>query len=215
MLLIYLFTNGIHSEKSSFFWIKFNVDKGNQLNFNKSRFEQVGISVEGCQNEIRCYNSLISRSSIQINGTNNKLHLESGVKLRGAKINIRGNNNCIFIGRNSTFGGVRMGNDGQSNSIKIGENCLFADFIEIWASDTHSIYNKNGEVINREKPIEIGDRVWIGSHVIILKGVHIHHGSVIGMGSLVTKDVPPNVISAGRPNTVIKEQINWTLDYLI
>jgi acetyltransferase-like isoleucine patch superfamily enzyme len=170
--------------------------------------------VEGSQNEIRCIESVISSSSIQINGTNNKVYLDSGVKLRGAKINIRGNNNNIFIGRHSTFGGVRIVNVGESNNIKIGENCLFADYIEIWASDTHSIFDENGKVINREKPIEIGDHVWIGSHVIILKGVHIHDGSVIGMGSLVTKDVPSNVISAGRPNIVIKEKVNWTLDYL-
>lgn len=171
------------------------------------------ISVKGSQNEIKCNNSFISNSSIQIKGTNNRLCLEPGVKLRNAKIEIRGNNLTILIGEYTSFGGVRIVNVGRDNDIKIGKNCLFADHIEIWASDTHSIYDKDGKMINLEKPIDIGDHVWVGSHVIILKGVHINEGSVIGMGSLVTKDVPSYVISTGRPNVVIRENIHWKLDY--
>ena len=90
---------------------------------------------------------------------------------------------------------------------------MFADNIEIWASDTHSIYNNRGNRINKEKPIIIEDRVWVGSHTKILKGVHISECSVIGMGTTVTKDIAANSVSIGTPNKIIRENVTWSLDY--
>lgn len=54
------------------------------------------------------------------------------------------------------------------------------------------------------KPVYIGDDVWIGGRVIILPGVHIGSHSIIGAGSVVTKDVPEWAIVAGNPATVKK-----------
>ena len=104
-----------------------------------------------------------------------------------------------------------MGFRGEHNAIKIGEDCLFADQIELWASDSHTIYNKEDEIINKEKPVIIGNKVWVGSRVIILKGITIADGSIIGMGSLVVNDVPATCVSVGSPNRVIKENIRWVL----
>ena len=55
-----------------------------------------------------------------------------------------------------------------------------------------------------EKPVTIGDDVWIGGRVIILPGVKIGSHSVVGAGSVVTKDVPEWSIAAGNPATVKK-----------
>ena len=54
------------------------------------------------------------------------------------------------------------------------------------------------------QPVEIGDNVWIGARVIILPGVHIGSGAVIGAGSIVTKDIPQNVVVVGNPAKIIK-----------
>ncbi|OUL29899.1 acyltransferase [Nostoc sp. T09] len=54
------------------------------------------------------------------------------------------------------------------------------------------------------KPTRIGDRVWIGANVTILKGVTIGNDTVVGAGSVVTKDLPEKAIAAGVPARVIK-----------
>jgi len=53
-------------------------------------------------------------------------------------------------------------------------------------------------------PIEIEEGAWVGAHVVIVPGVTVGHGSIIGAGSVVTKDVPPDVLFAGNPATVRK-----------
>ncbi|MGX5687386.1 acyltransferase [Arcticibacter tournemirensis] len=157
--------------------------------------------------------SLIYKSTIRVSGNNNRVHFEEGVMFRKSEINLRGNNCVVKIGKGTTFGGVRIVNVGTDNVVEIGCNCLFSDFIEIWASDTHSILNEQGEWINYEKPIRIGNRVWVGSRVIILKGISVNDDSIIGMGTIVTKDVPSNVVIAGLPNRIVKEGVSWTLNY--
>lgn len=63
---------------------------------------------------------------------------------------------------------------------------------------------KNWDVVSMS-PVVIGDKVWIGFNVIILKGVHVHEGAVVASGSVVTKDVPPYCVVAGNPARVVKE----------
>jgi len=56
-----------------------------------------------------------------------------------------------------------------------------------------------------EAPITVGSRAWVAARAIVLMGVHIGEGSVIGAGSVVTKDVPPYTVCAGNPARVVKE----------
>ena len=53
-------------------------------------------------------------------------------------------------------------------------------------------------------PVVIADRVWLGEHVCVLPGVHIGEGTVVAAGTVVTQDLPANVIAAGVPARVIK-----------
>ena len=94
--------------------------------------------------------------------------------------------------------------------IKIGTGSLFSNNIEIHSSDYHGIYNKKGERINPDKDIIIGKNVWIGLGCKVLKGSVISNESVVGAGSLVSGSFfENNVIIAGNPAKIIKNQIFW------
>ena len=73
-------------------------------------------------------------------------------------------------------------------------------------------YNVNHQLTGQESvslPIKIGDHVWIGVNSVILKGVNIGDGSVIGAGSVVTRDIPARCLAAGIPARVIRSNIEW------
>jgi acetyltransferase-like isoleucine patch superfamily enzyme len=198
---------------NNFYFFNIVATKSNTFIFQNAEFVKSRISVSGTNNSINVIKGLVSESSISVTGNNNTITLNEGVNLRGATIIIRGSHCFISIGKNTTFGGIRIVNVGSNCAITIGEGCLFADNIELWASDTHSIYNEKNEIINHEAPVTIGDKVWVGSHVVILKGVSVGDGSIIGMGTMVTKDIPENVISVGNPNRTVKKDISWSLNY--
>lgn len=82
------------------------------------------------------------------------------------------------------------------NSVLIGANVIIADtdFHPLNAEE-RQVFGKGGVV----RPIMIEDNVYIGTNVIVLKGVRIGEGSVIGAGSVVSQDIPPNVVAAGNP----------------
>lgn len=183
--------------------------KNNLVDIQNSKIYRTFAHIKGEANSIIARDVFIEDTSITITGDNNSIVIGANVKLRQANIIIRGTGCIVTIGDRTTFGGIRIINAGELNNITIGTDCLFSDHIELWASDTHPIFNEHGELINFEKPISIGNNVWVGSRVIILKGVSIGDGSVIGMGSIVTKDVPKDVVSAGSPNKTIKEKIKW------
>lgn len=90
--------------------------------------------------------------------------------------------------------------------ITIGEDVKISEEVIIRDSDNHSIIK---EGYQKTKPIHIGNHVWIGLRVTILKGVTIGDGAVIAAGAVVTKDVPPNTLVGGVPAAVIRENINW------
>lgn len=78
--------------------------------------------------------------------------------------------------------------------MRCGANTLITD------GDWHQDDPRSGEL----RPVNIGDNVWLGVNVTVLKGVTIGENTVMGAGSLVVKDIPANVIAAGNPCKVIK-----------
>jgi acetyltransferase-like isoleucine patch superfamily enzyme len=87
--------------------------------------------------------------------------------------------------------------------IVIGENSLVGAECLIIDSDFHDLPLGEGGT-TRSAPVEIEDHVFIGTRSIILKGVRIGRKSVIGAGSVVSRDVPPFSLAAGNPARVIR-----------
>lgn len=83
--------------------------------------------------------------------------------------------------------------------IHIGENCLLATNVTLCTTGhpVHLDLRSHGEMYSF--PVKIGNGVWIGSNVVVLPGVTIGDNTVIGAGSVVTKDIPANVVAVGNP----------------
>lgn len=175
----------------------------------------------------------IDKSSILLPTTNFNINVKSDdIKVKIGESSMVG---CNFIFESSsgkiTIGKRTFINSGTNlisvNNINIGDDVTIGWNVWIYDHNSHSlnykyrmedikqqrydyynetnfIQNKNWDVV-KSAPINIGDNVWIGFGVIILKGVTIGEGAVIGAGSVVTKDIPAYTIAAGNPAVVIKK----------
>lgn len=107
--------------------------------------------------------------------------------------NFSGNQDVIY---NSDNGGLlQFGND-----CLVGPRCIFRTSNHNFTS-TEKPIRVQGHI---SKDIKIGDDVWIGANVVVLPGVSIGNHSVIGAGSIVTKNIPENVIAVGNPARVLR-----------
>lgn len=104
---------------------------------------------------------------------------------------------------------VRLGEDSYLNArggIKIGNNVKMGPQVFIWSSNHNYFAPKFLPYDTKEilREVTINDNVWIGAKSCIIPGVTIGEGAVIGMCSVVTKDVPPCAVVGGNPAKILK-----------
>jgi len=88
--------------------------------------------------------------------------------------------------------------------VTIGSNVLFGPSVQIYTA-THPISAvERRKLLESAKPIIIGSDVWVGGGAIICPGVTIGDRTVIGAGSVVTRDIPTDVFAAGNPCRIIR-----------
>lgn len=115
---------------------------------------------------------------------------------------------CEF-GKNITIGDNVYINFGciilDCSEVTIGSHTLLGPNIGLYAANhsTDATERINGGCYG--KPIHIGNNVWLGGNVKVLQGVTIGDNTIIGAGSIVTKDIPDNVIAVGNPCKVIRK----------
>jgi acetyltransferase-like isoleucine patch superfamily enzyme len=142
----------------------------------------------------------IVKGSLKVSGTV-KVEIGAGSRL-GKKVEIYGSGQLI-VGRNVLLNGPKIGCD---RTITIGDDCLISDCF-LADSDYHNLephlrhYPTSPRV---SAPIHIERNVWIGARATVMKGVHIGANSVVGLGSVVRKSIPPDVVVIGNPQQVVK-----------
>lgn len=111
----------------------------------------------------------------------------------------------IEIGDNVGMNGASI--VARSCCIKIGSNTMLAPNVVVMDSDFHAAWppeNRNCPSDN-DRDVTIGENVWLGLGVIVLKGVAIGNNSIVGAGSIVTRNIPANVVAAGNPAAIVKQ----------
>jgi len=91
-------------------------------------------------------------------------------------------------------------------SVTIGNNVAISEDVSIRDSDNHQITDSSKP---KTAPITIGNHVWIGMNVTILKGTEIGDNCVVAAGTVLSGVYPPNCLIAGIPGKIIRENINW------
>jgi len=87
------------------------------------------------------------------------------------------------------------------NGIEIAQKVMFASGVKL-ISANHDFIERDKHL--KEKPIIIEKNVWLGTNVVVLPGVKIGENSIIGAGSIVTKDIPQNVVAVGNPAKIVR-----------
>ncbi len=100
------------------------------------------------------------------------------------------NHNCTFL---------------DGGKITFGDNVFIAPNCDFYTAGHPIDYERRNQGLEYAYPITVGNNVWIGGGVKVMPGVTIGDNVVIGAGSVVTKDIPENVVAAGNPCRVIRQ----------
>jgi serine acetyltransferase len=91
-----------------------------------------------------------------------------------------------------------------SQMVRIGPGCNIGTHVIILDNNFHHLEPALRNERPESAPVLIEENVWLGARVIVLPGIQIGAWSVIGAGSVVTRDIPPGVLAAGNPARVIR-----------
>lgn len=149
----------------------------------------------------RAYISKCRNSSITIGKSCRFMSKETG--------NLLGINHRCIIATSNSNAKLEIGNECSFSGstiwcfehIKLGNHVRVGANVTIMDGDAH----QDDPRVGKDSPIIIEDNVWIGACAVVMKGVTIGRNSVIGAGSVVTKDIPENVVAAGNPCRVVKQ----------
>jgi len=111
----------------------------------------------------------------------------------------------VFPGARIRIGARSLVNSAMFHAkteISTGEECLFGFGTRVLDADLHALDANTPE---RIAPVRIGNRVWLGSDVTVLRGVAIGDDTVVGARSVVTRDLPPRVLAVGNPARPVRE----------
>lgn len=171
--------------------------------------------IKGNNNTIQIdSNCSVRDTSFFISGDNNIIHIEEQCSSMSVEFHVEQNENVIYVGKGTTMHGrgmrsIHIAVD-EGTKVDIGKDCMFSNDIQIRTSDSHSILDLEGNRLNNAKDVVIGNHCWIGLGCILAKGTRLGNYTVVGAGSVCTREIGcQHVIVAGNPAKIIKSGINW------
>lgn len=149
------------------------------------------------------YDRKRSRSIWQVSGT-----VAFGGKAsigHGSKLSVRGN---LTLG--ADFNMTAESTIVCAHQISFGNDCLLSWDILIMDTDEHPIINQDGIRTNPDKPILVGNHVWIGCKCTLLKGTEIPNNAIVAAGTLLTSAFSgENQVIGGNPPAFLKSDVRW------
>ena len=97
-----------------------------------------------------------------------------------------------------------------AKDIIFGDDCLLSWDVLVMDTDEHPLYNKDNERINPDKPIVVGNHVWIGCKCILLKGAEVPNDTILAAGTLLKSAFDgENQVIGGNPPSILKREVHW------
>lgn len=207
------------------FWIynkifgqnKIRVKGNSKVVLSSALLKKVNIYVEGEDNliEIRQLTRM-KNTSIFIKGNQNRLVIEKENGFEGSSLWMEDDENVLEVGPHNRFFKNSHLAVLEGTKIYVGQDGLFAPDVQIRTSDSHSILDKEGKRLNPARDIQIGNHVWMGAGASALKGSVIPDGCVIGMNSLVNRELDEKEsLYVGSPVRKVKTSISWSSERII
>lgn len=181
--MIYIYSKIKKIIKSLYYYFKYKIIYGKKIKMNM-------------------LNSFSGKFSLVLK-KKSKCHIDDFIMTEGPMY-IKGlANSKINIGKNCFFN--HNCSVTSMNSINIGNDCMFGNNVTIVDHDHDIVNGKIAKNIYTTGQITIGDNVWCGANVVILKDVNIGSNSIIAAGAVVNRDIPDNEIWGGVPARKIRD----------
>lgn len=188
------------------------------------------IRITGHGHQVERHNAILRNTRIEISGSGCRLVIGPGARLWNCSISLAGEGVELVLGANCQLRHVRLSVEDRGSRLvigaktsmtgptlisqegrllQVGDDCMVAQHVQIRNSDSHAIYDHNDVRLNPPQDIVVGNHVWIGFSAAVFKGARIGDGAIIGAGSHVRGEIPPECIAYGNPAVAHRHDIRW------
>lgn len=192
-------------------------DRGNRIEWDGPPIDDTNVIFTGSNNVLRVHSGArVGKLRVQFDCDNGFMEVGSSTGVPAFSATVRvGQDSRVIVGSNVSTTATAGISATEGTTVSIGEDSMLAIGVQLRADDGHPIFDVNsGKRVNISRDIIIGQHVWVGYNAAILGGVTVGSGAVIGLGSVVTKDVPNNAVAAGNPARVVRSDIAWERPHL-
>lgn len=184
----------------------------NCFSFGRGRYSGNFFRMHGSHNVIRIgEGGSVANVRFEIFGDDNTIEIGDRVVLRDAHIHLGDNGSSLRIGDDTDIGSGFHASILEGANVTIGSDCMFSWNTSLMNSDAHSIIDLTTKCrINKAADIFIGNHVWFGQDVTVLKGAKIMDNTMVGNRSMVTRgEYEGNSVYIGQPARLLRTGVQW------